>query len=47
MMPTAIPARTPVMTGVESSSEIHPSRTRPTAIRMTPTTIAVKAIAEP
>jgi hypothetical protein len=47
MMPTAIPARTPVMTGVESSSEIHPSRTRPTAIRITPTTIAVKAIAEP
>jgi hypothetical protein len=47
MMPTAIPGRTPVMTGVESSSEIHPRRTRPTPIRIAPTRIAVKAIAEP
>ena len=46
MMPTAIPARIPVMTGVERSSEIHPSRTRPTPIRMAPTTTAVKAMAD-
>ena len=42
---TAIPARTPVITGVERNSAIHPSRSRPTATSNAPTRRAVKAIA--
>ena len=42
---TAIPARTPVITGVDRNSEIQPRRSRPTAISSAPTSSAVKAMA--
>src|ERR1035441_314434 len=44
---TAIPASTPVITGVERNSAIHPSRKAPTATSAAPTSRAVKAIATP
>ena len=44
---TAIPARIPVITGVERKSAIHPSRKAPTAISAPPTIMAVKAMARP
>ena len=44
---TAIPARMPVITGVEKNCEIHPSRNKPAATSTAPTSRAVNAIAVP
>ena len=41
---TAIPASTPVITGVDRNSEIHPRRHRPAATSRAPTTTAVRDI---
>ena len=42
---TAIPASTPVITGVDRKSAIHPSRKAPTATSAAPTMRAVTAMA--
>ncbi len=47
MISTAIPAKMPVVTGVEKNSEIHPSRNKPAATSTAPTSRAVNAIAVP
>ena len=47
MISTAIPAKMPVITGVEKNSAIHPSRNKPAATNTAPTSRAVNAIAVP